>query len=238
MNNYELDSKQELIRAFFDEFSSKICKVQQLGEQAFIEEALILALCYISALAGYRYGRSSERDKFVKILFEYSDNKNAFKKISWFDFYKNGKDTSEKSKSGKAIANYHEIKATLVNKFAKASDHRQEMIKEDIIIYLQNENNTLNYRSIEACLDKFSYAAVLYEHYRCAGVHEGSMAVIWDAMSGMPLFEKNEYGDDIYYSGNILCFSRQIIMSSLESICRNLRKACLDAGKWPHALQS
>ena len=85
-------------------------------------------------------------------------------------------------------------------------------------------------------MDKFSYAAVLYEEYRCAGVHKGAMATTWDAETGKPLFEKSEDGAAIYYSGNTLCFSKEIIIGTLESIHNNLREKCIMEIKWPYEL--
>lgn len=236
MDEEDIEAKKEFIAAFFNDYSRKISNLSKMLEQGFIEEALILACCYICALANHRYGMSNERDNFIKIIYGYSDNKILFSRISWIDFYKNGKDTSEKNRNGKPIANYEDIKSALLKIFDKRSDHHQEMDKNGLIDYLKHQKLFSDFRNLEANLDNFSYAAVLYEKYRSAGVHEGGMAHSWDVGTGKPLFTRNEQGEDIYYNGNTLCFSKEIILTTLSRVSNNLKEQCVSAAKWPHEL--
>lgn len=228
----EIDAKKKFIEAFFSDFGDKIARIKKMMSLGFVEEALILACCYISALANFRYNRKADRDNFVKAIYEYSRQKDLFAKISWIDFYKKGKDGK-----GNRISNYETIKTALLKKYEKKCDHRQEMDKDGIIDYLKSELENLDFCNLEANMDKFSYAAVLYKEYRCAGVHEGSMANTWDAKTGKPSFEKSIDGDAIYYSGNTLCFSKEIIIAVLENIHGNLRSKCIGEIKWPNELQ-
>jgi len=236
MDEEDIEAKKEFVVTFFNNYSKKNSSLHRMLDQGFIEEALILACCYICALANHRYGMSNERDNFIKIIYEHSDNKNLFSKISWIDFYKNGKDPIERIKKGKPIANYKNIKAALLKIFDKKSDHHQEMDKNGLIDHLKDQKPSIDFRNSEANLDNFSYAAVLYEKYRSAGVHEGGMAHSWDAETGKPLFIRNEQGEDIYYNGNTLCFSKEIILTTLKNVHHNLKKQCLSAIKWPHEL--
>lgn len=215
MKGENIKVKKEFIVAFYDEFEKKISNIKQIIEQSFIQEALILACCYIGALANFRYGISKERDGFVKVIYEYSSYKNLYSKISWIYFYKTGKNPSEKDKKGKPISNYEEIKVALLKIYGKKSNHHQEMDKNGVINYLKNQISNLALNNLETNLDMFSYAAVLYEKYRCAGVHVGSIATSWDVETGDPLFERNDQGEDIYYSENTLCFSKEIILATL-----------------------
>ena len=236
MNKEAIKAKKTIIAAVFNKFAKKISNLHKMLEQGFIEEALILACCYISALADLRYGTKDNRDNFIKIIFDYSDFKNLFSKISWINFYKKGKDPLGKSKTGKPISRYEDIKSSLLKIYDKKSDHYQEMYKSGVINYLKQQLSNLDLQNLEVNLDKFSYAAVLYEEYRSAGVHKGSMAHSWDAETGKPLFDRNEKGEDIYYDGNILCFSKEIILATLKNVHHNLEDKCISVTKWPHEL--
>ena len=122
-------AKKEFIVLFFDAFENKIANVKKMLSQGFIEESLILTCCYIGALANFRYERLDDRDSFVKVIYDYSDQKDLFCKISWINFYKKGKDLTEKGSKGKAISNYSDIKMALLKKYDKKCDHQHEMDK-------------------------------------------------------------------------------------------------------------
>lgn len=222
LSKEDMGAKRDSIVALFNYYSKKIANLYKILDHGFVEEALILAFCYICALANLRY-KANERDNFIKIIYEYSENKDLFSKISWIYFYKKGKEHSEKNNAGIPISHYEDIKRSLLKIYYKKSDHHKEMDKNRMIDYLKQQLTNLDMRNLEANLDKFSYAAVLYEKYRSAGVHEGGMAHSWNE-TGEPLFNKNVQGEDIYYNGNILCFSKEIIFDILKIIHNNLKK--------------
>ena len=71
MNSEDIKVKKDFIIAFFDEFEGKISNLYKMISQSYLEEALILACCYIGGLASLRYGLSNDRENFIKIIYDY-----------------------------------------------------------------------------------------------------------------------------------------------------------------------
>jgi hypothetical protein len=225
----------ELIRSYFDKIvEPKIANLDKMIDQGFTEEALTLALCYIDAMANFYYKKGKLKQKFINTIYKYSGSKESFSKISKIFIIRIGRDPSEKNKGGVKIACYEEIKAALLKKYGRANDHRQEVNKDELIKYLKTELGSCDWQNIEANLDKFSYAAVLYERGRSSGVHD--MTIETAFRSGEPSFERNEMGEDIYYNDDILCFSKELILSTLKNVHKNLRAECISEAKWPFEL--
>jgi hypothetical protein len=229
-------AKLEFIRAFFDDIDQRNLRLQRLSELSFPEEAIILACCYIESLASFRYHKEyAGRQEFIRIIYEFSGHRTDFDKISWINLYKTGKACSSKEAEGKPILGYEQIKAELLGLYGKHCDHRREMNKLALIDYLKSRGLKLDWMNVEANLDYFSYAAVLYERYRSRGVHRGRIATKWD-YTGRPVFGKSHSGDDVYYDGNILYFSKEIIFDVLANISRTLRTMCMAEQNFPHEL--
>lgn len=229
-----IKAMKEWIGTYFDKIvEPKIANLEKMIDHGFIEEALTLALCYIDAIANFdRPKRGDRKTTFMNTLYDYSDFKESFSKISRIFIVRKGRDPSEKhTKSGTSLSNYEKIKEALLKIYGKNNDHHQEMDKDGVIRHLKQKLNTCDWSNLETNLDKFSYAAVLYERCRSAGVHE--MGFEADPINGKILFEKNCKGEDVYYSEDILCFSKEIILTALKNIHKNLRKKCLDDAKWP-----
>lgn len=235
MNAEDIKVLREWIRSYFDKIvEPKIANLDKMIDQGFTEEALTLALCYIDAMANFYYKKGELRQKYINTIYKYSGFKESFSKISKIFIIRSGQDPSDKNKGGVKIAHYEEIKAALLKKYGRANDHRQEVNKDDLIKYLKTELGSCDWQNIEANLDKFSYAAVLYDRGRSSSVHD--MAIETAFRSGEPSFERNEIGEDIYYNDDILYFSKEIILSTLKNVHKNLKAECISEAKWPFEL--
>ena len=233
MNREHIETMKAWILTYFDRIvEPKITNLDKIVDQGFIEEALTLALCYIDAMANFDREKRNDRKKtFINTIYDYSDFKELFSKISRIFLVRTGRDPSERNtKSGRSISHYEEIKAALLEKYGRDNDHTQEMDKDGVIQYLKGKLSTCDWENLETNLDRFSYAAVLYERCRSAGVHE--MGFETPLQKGPPLFERNKQGEAIYY-GDILCFSKEIIVSTLKNVHHNLKSKCLQEAKWP-----
>ncbi len=229
-----IKAMKEWIVTYFDEIvEPKIANLEKMIGRGFVEEALTLALCYIDAIANFdRPKRGDRKTTFINTLYDYSDFRDSFSKVSRIFIVRKGRNPSEKdTKSGTSLSNCEKIKEVLLKKYGRNNNHSQEMDKDGVIQHLKQELNTCDWSNLETNLDKFSYAAVLYERCRSAGVHE--MGFEADLINGKTLFEQNDKGEDVYYSGDLLCFSKEIILKTLKNIHKNLRKKCLDDAKWP-----
>ena len=235
MNEEQRAAKLDFIGAFFRDVDKRTGRLRTMIDQGFTEEAVILACCYIDSVAAFRYNKDyADRKDFIRIIFEYSGRKTEFCRISWINLYKRGKDVSAQEAAGKPIAGYEEIKATLLSLYGKECDCNKEMDKEALMAYLRQQGLRLDWKNLESNLDNFSYAAVLFENYRSRGVHSGRIATKWNVAG--PVFDKSHDGEDIYYDGNILYFSKEIILEVLTNIGQNLRTLCMDECKFPHEL--
>lgn len=233
MNKEDIETMKEWIVTYFDKIvCPKISNLDKMIDQGFIEEALTLALCYIDTMANFDRQKHNHNKTFINTIYNHSDFKESFSKISRIFLVRTGRAPSEKNtKSGTSISHFEEIKSALLEKFGRVNDHRQEMDKGGVIKYLKGKLSSCDWTNLEDNLDNFSYAAVLYERVRSAGVHELGIETVLHR--GEPFFERNKAGEDIYYHEDILCFSKEIIISALKNIHQNLRKICLDEGRWP-----
>jgi len=241
MNKEDIETMEEWIVTYFDKMVwPKITNLDRMIDQGFIEEALTLSLCYIEAIAIFnpsfkspKYNRSKET--FINTIYAYSDFKASFSKISRIFLYRTGRHLCDKNaKVGKRICRCKEINAALLEEYRRDNDHHKEMDKDGVIQYLKTKLSSCDWGSLETNLDSYSYAAVLYARGRSSAVHEMGFETVLD--KGEPVFERNKQGDDIYYSGDILCFSKEIILSTLKNVHRNLRSKCLAEAKWPGEL--
>jgi hypothetical protein len=234
MNDDDIRSMKEWITTYFDEIvQPKIRNVHKMIEQGYVEEALTLALCYIDAMANFDHSKRNDiKTTFINTIYDFSTFKESFSKISKIFLIRTGRDPSDKNtKGGTSIDKYEEIKAALLRKYGRDNDQQKEMTKDGVIEYLKGELHSCDWRNIEANLDRFSYAAVLYERWRSAGVHEMGFETV--LQNGQPLIERNRKGEDIYYHGDILCFSKEIILATLNNVFQNLKSKCLLEVKWP-----
>jgi hypothetical protein len=234
MNEDEIISMKGWIETYFDDIvQPKIANLNKMIQHGFVEESLTLALCYIDAMTNFdRPKRSERKTTFINIIYDFSNLKKSFSKISKIYLIRAGRNSLEKNtKGGTSLDKYEEIKAALLKKYGRNNDHHQEMDKDGVIQYLRKKLRSCDWQNLEANLDNFSYAAVLYERWRSAGVHE--MGFETALHNGRPLMEKNEQGEDIYYHDDILCFSKEIILSTLNNVFQNLKSTCLLEVKWP-----
>lgn len=234
MNEEDIRAMNAWIDTYFDGIvQPKITNLHKMIDQGFSEEALTLALCYIDAMANFdRQKRNDRKITFINTVYDYSNYRRLFSKISKIFLISAGRDPPEKNtKSGTSISHFEEIKAALLEKYGRENDPLKEMDKDGVIQYLRGKLKTCDWQNLKNNLDRFSYAAVLYERCRSAGVHE--MGFETALHKGQPLFERNKQGDDIYYYGDILCFSKEIILSALKNVHQNLKSQCLEEAKWP-----
>jgi len=234
MNEDEIISVKGWITTYFDDVvQPKIANLNKMIEYGFVEESLALALCYIDAISNFdRPKRNDRKTTFINTIYDFSNFKNDFSKISKIYLIRAGRVSSERNtKCGTSLDKYEEIKTALLKKYGRNNNHHQEMDKDGVIQYLREELSSCDWRNLEANLDKFSYAAVLYERWRSAGVHE--MGVETALHKGQPLMDRNKQGEDIYYYNDILCFSKEIILSTLGNVFQNLKSKCLLEVKWP-----
>jgi len=240
MNTEDIKTKEEWIVTYFDKMVwPKITNLDRMIDQGFIEEALTLSLCYIEAIAKFNPPFNSQKynsqKTFISTIYKYSDFEASFSKVSRIFLHRTGRDPLDKNaKGGKAICRYEEINAALLEKYGRENDHHKEMDKDGVIQYLKTKLSSCDWENLKTNLDSYSYAAVLYAMGRTSAVHEMGFETALD--KGEPVFERNTQGDDIYYSGDILCFSKEIILSTLKNVHQNLRSKCLAEAKWPGEL--
>lgn len=234
MSEEDIKVMREWIATYFDKIvQPKIDNLNKMVTHGFVEEALVLALCYIDAIANFdRPKRNDRKITFINTVYDYSNFKDLFSRISKIFLIRMGRDISEaKTKSGVSISHFQEVKSALLRKYGRENDHLKEVDKDGVIQYLKTELRTCDWQNLESNLDRFSYAAVLYERWRSAGVHE--MGLETSIHNGQPVIERNGHGDDIYYTNDILCFSKEIVLSTLTNLHRNLKSECLCKIKWP-----
>jgi hypothetical protein len=153
-------------------------------------EGMILAGSYIDSLAGYKYGGESNRDRFVKLVKEYSGKCAVFNKISLPSLYCKIKHKKckihEKEKILRILESIGVPKETGVGVpkgKGVSPDYNQEtdVAADDLVKKFKELDLKENdHRKLIELVAGCDYAVILWKKYRCLVVHETRIEEGWN----------------------------------------------------------
>lgn len=215
-------------------FLKKLESLTELLSSGYRFEANLLALCYMDALSNLFMKRDGVKQKqqFLNLLFSYgSINNFRWDKVNIAEFKK--VQTKNKLKSKICPVCYE--KATqyfdqniCLNDYSNSSEcikkdkHLAEVIN-DVLGFSKDKTCKCNILSCELlkCLYDSTYGGILYNKYRCEGVHEGKFDQLWDSLSKH--FDEPFYMD-IQDSLPDFSIPPEFTIKTFEQCLRNLKE--------------
>ena len=182
----------------FDEiepyFLKKIVNVRKLLDSGYRFEAAILSLCYIDALSGLFMKGAGTKQRFVNSIFLHGVVDNfRWDKVNLAEFKKI--DTEEDLKSKECPICYEKVKQYIEKNICQyeyssstqcieKDKYLPEVIK-DIRVFSNGKLCKCNIisKALSKCLNDSTYGGILYNKYRCEGVHKGKFDELWDSLS-------------------------------------------------------
>jgi hypothetical protein len=226
-----MNDKSEFIKFYFKDLHQSLSKCKSLlAQKDYYLEAILLLSCYIGAFSSLRYPDIKfDGEKYKKIVLDYSGMKDLYEEIDLLFFYQWSKSDFQNHGEYKKLKDYSDIVAILEKKYGdtdKVKEGTRYISQREFIDYVLSQSSSLDSNNLRTYLPLFSLAEILYRYLRCYAVHN----VLF------PFVNKGQTDDgSITYEDNHKITS-DIIMKTAENILNNLKKECLDSGKWPHEL--
>jgi len=213
-------------------FIEKLSSLKKLLKTGIRFEAALLALCYIDALGKLFMKGPGTKSRFLSLIFSYGIINNfRWDKVNLAEFKKIDTKYSLKSKvcsicynviqqyidqnicqydysiSSKCIEKDKHLSGVLddISNFNMAKKCKCKIISETLL----------------RCLYDSTYGGILYNKYRCEGVHEGKFDELWDSLSSR--FD-NPFYMDIQDSLPDFSIPPEFIIKTFEQCLSNLRK--------------
>lgn len=182
----------------FDEiepyFLEKIINIKRLLGSGYRFEASILSLCYIDALGSLFMKGDRTKQRFMNLIFLHGVVDNfRWDKVNLAEFLKI--DTEEGLRSRECPTCYGKVKQyveTNICQYEYSSSAQciekdkclPELIK-DIQVFSNGKTCKCNIisKALSKCLNDSTYRGILYNKYRCEGVHKGKFDELWDSLS-------------------------------------------------------
>lgn len=232
------DGKLYMIEAFFDDWRARIQRLQAMRDQGLIEESVTLVLCYLAALANYRFPElGTEWKRFARLILEYADPELAslFGKVSTVALR-----AGHEHKKPFHERDYGVMCELLVERFGETPSVSEEPDKPRLLAILRASGAGLDLRNVSANLDRYTYAGLLYLRLRYAGVHRGSISHTYDVERDLAVMRLGPRSELIYYAypSEAPRFSDEAVFRVLSHVHKNLSDACTDNVCWPQELDS
>lgn len=175
-------------------FLEKLANLKKLLDSGNRFETTILALCYIDALGNLLMKGAGTKQRFLNLIFSYGIVDNfRWDKLNLAEFKK--VEIEDKLKSKICSICYEKIKQYVDQNICQYdySISSRCIIKDkylseainDILAFNKYKTCRCNIISevLLKCLYDSTYGGILYNKYRCEGVHKGKFDELWDSLS-------------------------------------------------------
>ena len=175
-------------------FLGKLTNLRKLLDSGYRFEAAILSLCYIDALSGLFMEGVGTKQKFMNLIFLHGVVDNLrWDKVNLAEFKKI--DTEEDLKSKECPTCYEKVKQYIEKNICqyeyssstqcREKDKSLPDVIKDIRVFSDGNLCKCNIisKALLKCLKDSTYGGILYNKYRCEGVHRGKFDELWDSLS-------------------------------------------------------
>lgn len=230
------DDKLYFIEAYFEDIEARLNRLYTIVEQGLLEEALILACCYLNGFTLDRFGLPKGGDDtklFTQFLRQYDGESKVFDKVCLIEITHRSENDPF---APKALNQHNVVVAAILGKYGPGASVDNDPSEADLlqllsgIPKLDGENLRLN-------LWRYTYSAVLYRRWRNTGVHEGRIGNRTDVASGKKIYPAGENGEGVYYdSFDRLTFSSTFVMATLQNAFTSLKEECVRDAVFPQEI--
>ena len=173
-------------------FKKRLDNLRKILNSGYRLESAILALCYIDALGNLFMKVNRTKKKFLELIFSYGRVNN----FRWdkVNLAESKKIMAVDKLNPRICISCYEIVEQYANQNTRQYDYccsRQCIEKDKDLTEVINEISGLSKNKICECseallkyLNDSTYGGILYNKYRCEGVHRGKFDELWDSLSG------------------------------------------------------
>lgn len=175
-------------------FLEKLANLKKALDSGYRFEAAILALCYLDALGNLFMKGTGTKEKFLELIFSYGIvDTFRWDKVNLAEFKK--VEAEDKLKSKMCPICYGRVEQYVDQNICQYEySNSSECIKKDkclreviegILALSKDKTCKCNIISdaLLRCLNDSTYGGILYNKYRCEGVHKGKFDELWDSLS-------------------------------------------------------
>jgi hypothetical protein len=223
-----MSSKNFFLNEYFKQWEKNLEKANELLEnhRYYLEGILVLS-CYLGAFAALRFPTLRDGDAYVKIVLEYSGNREFFEQIDLLFFYQWPRSKLRGKGNYKDLKHHGEIVETLKRFYGDENDikagTRYVSPAKFIELVVAAGIPDFDEQNLRKKLPLFSLAELLYRYVRCDAVHNYEFPLInekWD-VEGNVIYEDNH------------AITGKILFNTARNIIKSLREECRAKKKWP-----
>lgn len=229
------DAKLEFIDAYFGDIDARLHRLDTIAAQELLEEAIILACCYLNGLARDRFALPGSRDDtkiFTDFVRRYGGHPEIFGKISRREItHRSANDPFPP----KQLHQHETVITAILARFGDSTKVTEDPTDTELLEVLSGIPR-LDFNNLQLNLWRYTYGAVLYRRWRNSGVHQGQVGNRTN-LEGEKVYPKGDDGADVYYDTfGQLTFSAEFLLEILRTAARSLREECMQNALFPHEL--
>jgi len=226
-----MSDKVFFINEYFKQWERNLERANELikNHHYHLEGILVLS-CYLGAFAASRFPNLRDREAYVKIVLEYSGNREFFEQIDLLFFYQWPRSKLLDNGNYKALKQHGEIVEVL-----KRSYGTEDAIKTGIRYvspakFIENVAAAaipgFEEQNLREKLHLFSLVELLYRYVRCDAVHNYDFPLINAGINGNGNVTYEHYH----------AITDTVLLETTRCVLKTLWEKCQTEEKWPHEM--
>lgn len=226
-----MSDKVFFIDEYFKQWEKNLEKANELLEnRRYHLEGILVLSCYLGAFAASRFPTFRDREAYVKIVLEYSGNRDFFEKIDLLFFYQWERSKLRDNGNYKALKQHGKIVEAVKQSYGTEDDikagTRYVSPAKFIEIVLSAAIPGFDEQNLREKLPLFSLVELLYRYVRCDAVHNYDFPLI---NKGINCNRKEIY--EHYHA-----ITDKVLLETTRSVLKTLWDECRTKEKWPHEM--
>lgn len=223
-----MSDKVFFIDEYFKQWEKNLDKANELIEnQRYRLEGILVLSCYLGAFAALRFPTLRDGEAYVKIILEYSDNREFFEQIDLLFFYQWARSKLRDNGNYKALKQHGEIVEALKRFYGTEDDIKFRSRYVSPAKFIENVVAAsipgFDEQNLREKLPLFALAELLYRYVRCDAVHNYDFPLIDEGRNG---------NGNVTYEDNH-AITGKVLLETTRSVLKALWKECRAKDKWP-----
>lgn len=223
-----MSDKTFFIDEYFKQWEKNLKKANELIENhRYLLEGILVLSCYLGAFASLRFPTLRDGEAYVKIVLEYSGNREFFERIDLLFFYQWPRSKLRDNGNYKALKQHWEIVEALKRSYGTEDDIKAGTRYVSPAKFIENVVAAaipgFDEQNLREKLPLFSLAEMLYRYVRCDAVHSYDFPLINEGIdgNGSVIYEYNHAIND------------KVLLETTRSVLKALWEECRVEDKWP-----